>query len=104
MDAEAAEATEGGSFLGVSVFLILRRILGCFGMDCIHRLHYGRLVGGFPSEEMLNRIGSLRFAQRNYIFYALAGIMGEIGLLLAGWDEWTGWDGGGTGMGWRDRR
>ena len=28
---------------------------------------------------------------------ALVGIMGEIGLLLSGWDGWTGWDGGGTG-------
>ena len=27
-------------------------------------------------------------------FYALAGIMGEIGLLLAGWDRLTRWDRG----------
>ena len=30
-------------------------------------------------------------------FYALAGF------LLAGWDRWTGWDVGGTLVGWRDR-
>ena len=26
------------------------------------------------------------------------------GLLLAGWDGWTGWDVGGTGVGWMDQR
>ena len=35
-------------------------------------------------------------------FYALDGIMGEIGLLLYGWDGRNGWDGGGTGVGWSD--
>ena len=30
-------------------------------------------------------------------FYALAG------LLLAGWEGWTGWEVGGTGVGWRDQ-
>ena len=76
------------------------------------------LVGGFPSEETLagsyqlecigwivlarlyrlDCIGiSLGFARRNWI-YALAS------LLLDGWDTWTGWDVGGIGVGWRDRR
>ena len=36
-------------------------------------------------------------------FYALGGIMGEIGLLLDGWDRWNGWSGGRTGVGWRER-
>ena len=30
--------------------------------------------------------------------------MGEVGLILDGWDRRTGWDGGGTGLGWRDQR
>ena len=37
-------------------------------------------------------------------FYALSGIMETIILLLAGWGGHTGWDGGGTGVVWRDRR
>ena len=37
-------------------------------------------------------------------FYALAGIMGEIGLILARWDRQTIWDRGGTEVGWRDQR
>ena len=40
------------------------------------------------------RIGCI--VSGNTGFYALAG------LLLAGWDRWTGWDIGGTGVGWRD--
>ena len=35
-------------------------------------------------------------------FYELADIMGEISLLLAGWDGRTRWGGGGTGVGLRD--
>ena len=68
MDAEADEATEAGSFWVGPVFLIARGILGWFGMYCIHRLHYGRLVGGFPSEETLDRIGLLWFSRRNWLF------------------------------------
>ena len=37
---------------------------------------------GFPSEETLNSIGSLQFTRRNLK-------MGEIGLLLVGWDGQT---------------
>ena len=47
-------------------------------MGCIHRLNYGRIVGWFPSEETLDRISLLQFAQRNWLFYALDIIMGEI--------------------------
>ena len=43
---------------------------GCFGMNFIHRLHYKRLVGGFPSEEILDciSIGFMDFARRNWLF------------------------------------
>ena len=44
-----------------------------------------------------------RFRSDKLDFYMLAGIMGEIGLLLDGWDGMTKWGGGGTGMGWRDQ-
>ena len=52
--------------------------------------------------------GSYRFDSvrlKKLAFYALAVIMGEIGLLLAGWDGQTGrtgWDGGGIWDGGTD--
>ena len=56
MYSESAEVTEDGSFWLGLVFLIDQGILGCFGIDCIHRLHYGRLIGGYPSEEIMDCI------------------------------------------------
>ena len=46
--------------------------------------------------------GLYRFApvcSNKLAFYALDSIMGETGLLLAGWDGRTGWD----GVGWSDQ-
>ena len=69
-------------------------------MDFIHRLHYGRLVGvpfrGYDGSYQFTPVQSKKLS-----FYALAGIMEEIGLLLTGWEGriwrtgWTRWDGGG---------
>ena len=70
-------------------------------MDCIHRLNYGRLIGGFPSEEMLDLNLFATVLSEKLDFYALAGIMGETGLLMDWRDGRTGWDGGGTGAGCR---
>ena len=47
-------------------------------------------------------IGILGFTSDKLDFYALDGIMGEIGLILAVWDRRTGWDVGGMGVGLRD--
>ena len=66
MDFEAAEATEDESFLVGSVFLIGRGVLGYFGMDFIHSLHCGRLVGG-----SLHR--------RLWIVSVFSGFLGETG-------------------------
>ena len=68
MDDEEDETTKDGSFWVGSVFIISRGVLGWFGIGCIHRLNYGRIVGGLPSEETLDRISLLQFAQRNWIF------------------------------------
>ena len=58
-------------------------------MNCIHRLDYGRIVGGFPSEDNLYCTGLLWFDKRKLDFYTLASIMGEIGLIISGWDGRT---------------
>ena len=66
-------------------------------MDFIHWVYYRRLVG----VTFRGYAGSYRFTpvcSEKLAFYALAGRMGEIGLLLDGWDGRTrrnGWDGGG---------
>ena len=53
-------------------------------MDCIHRLHYRRLVGApFRGDYVLYWFALVCLDKLD--FYALDGIMGEIGLLLAGW-------------------
>ena len=54
----------------------------------------GSLLGGFPSEETLDHIGFSRFVLEKLALYELAGIMGEIGLLLAVWYGQNGWDRG----------
>ena len=65
-------------------------------MVFICRIHCGRLyVVTFIGDD-----GSYQFTMirsEKLVFNALAGIMGEIGLLLAGWDRRTGqtiWGGG----------
>ena len=71
--------------------------MGWIGMDCIHQLHYVRLFG-FPFRGDTESYQFTPVCSEKLDFYALAGIMGEIGLLLAGWDGRTGhtrWDGGG---------
>ena len=70
------------------------------------------IVGGFPSEEILDGLYPIdRILWIVWIVSVLVlGLLGETGfyalagLLLAGWDECTGWDVGGTGVEWRDRR
>ena len=94
----AAEVTEDGYFLlGLVLMggsLQMKRWLDCtrlivsygstglYWLDCIIWIVSVLVLG------LLGETG----------FYALSG------LLLAGWDIWTGWDVGGTGLGWRDRR
>ena len=66
-----------------------RGVLGWIWMYCIHRLYYGRLVGVSFREDA----GSYCFApvgQEKLDFYALAGIIEEISLLLSEQDGWTG--------------
>ena len=70
-------------------------------MDYIYRLHYGRIFGvPLRGDAVLYWLDLVCLEKLS--FYALDGIMVEIGLLLAGWDGWTRWDGGGTGVGWRE--
>ena len=100
MDAEAAEVTEDGYFWLGLVFLIGWGILGYFGMYCIHRLNYRRLVGGFLSEETLYRIGwilwvSVFLGSLGETGFLFTGWYEEIGFLLARWDGLIWWGGGG---------
>ena len=63
-------------------------------------MYYGSLVGvPFRGDDGSYRFTLVHLDQLG--FYALDGIMGEIGFLLAGWAGWAGWYGGGTGVGWR---
>ena len=63
-------------------------------IDCIHRLNDGRVIGGYPSEETMDRIGLLRFAWRNCIFmlwlvygrnWLANGCMGQKEWMGGGW-------------------
>ena len=78
------------------MILIGQGILGWIGINCIHRLNYRRLVG----VTFRGGAGSYWFApvcSEKLAFYAIAGILGEIGLMLSGWDgqnRRTGWDWG----------
>ena len=75
LDDEAAEATEDGSFWGGWVFLLGRGISGWIGIDCIHRLYCGRLVGvSFRVETGLYLFAPVCLEKLD--FYALAGRMG----------------------------
>ena len=66
-------------------------------MDCIPLMYYGSLVGvPFRGDDGSYRFTLVHLDQLG--FYALDGIMGEIGLPLAGWDgrtRRTGWNRGG---------
>ena len=63
-------------------------------MDYINWLHFGRLVGVFFIREYVSyRFNPVRSEKLD--FYDLDGIIGEMGLLLAGWEGWTIWDRGG---------
>ena len=84
MDAEASEATEYRYFWVCWVFQLGWVILDWIGMGCIHRLYYERLV------EILFRgdAGSYHFSTvclQKLPLYMMAGRIGKIGLLLAGW-------------------
>ena len=64
-------------------------------MDYIYRLHYGRIFGvPLRGDAVLYWLDLVCLEKLS--FYALDGIMVEIGLLLAGWDGRTRWDGGGV--------
>ena len=65
------------------MILIGQGILGWIGINCIHRLHYRRLVG----VPFRGDAGSYWFApvcSEKLAFYAISGILGEIGLMLSG--------------------
>ena len=67
------------------MILIGQGILVWIGMNCIHRLHYRRLVG-VPFRIDAGSYWFTSVCSEKLDFYAIAGIMGEIGLLLSGWD------------------
>ena len=63
-------------------------------MDCIHRLDYKGLIGGFPSEEMIDCIslGFLCTSWYNGRNCITTGWMVRMDRMVRGWDG--GWDGG----------
>ena len=54
-------------------------------------------MGGLLGGSLQRRLWIISFSpvlSKKLDFYTMAGILGDIGLLLAGWDGQTGWDRG----------